>query len=889
MNMPRPGSSGQMTINLPGVIKTLAESLYSDPTVSVRELIQNANDTCIVRKADDPNAPDPEIHIRFDAWRRILVIEDNGAGLTEDEVKMFLTVIGSSMTDQVRTRLEEMGQGSLAERLIGRFGLGLLSAFIIGTSIEFVTLSYKQDAQPIWWECDGGQEYKMGTAEGRTTPGTTVTVSVDLKHVGLLNEDKLTELIHLYADLLSVPIYLNTKPIPINAMNAPWHSEISTEAEYREYVAKCYPNEAILDIIPVDITEDDGKFKVGGVLFVPKQPLIIVREHGDVIVYVRRMFVCKDERTILPEWAKFVKGVIESPNLRETASRESIQHDENLQRVQKVLSQVILDHLTTVSNEDPRLFREIVTNHNLVIKAWAIVSDELFERIKDIVLFTTDAGLINLQRYFEMSRHSKTAIDQERAKRYIFYFTTPGGTYSVLFAAKGLRVINAYNFPDEAFLERYAERHEDVILKRLDVGGDFIFEELSTREHKWVELEEAYARRRVDAKVVKFEPEDIPAVMIFPETEPVTDQVDKLLADPNLSPALKSLVRQMWDEREQRRKGLGSGGILYINATNPVIQKLVDLDLSNNEISDVMTVIYTNAMMLSTQGTRMILAPESSKSFFESNNRMIAALMTKIYEVLDLKAQQAVTNSKRTPTQPLLTVTGDVVPKHTHPSDSEDHSRHVEQTRYITCFVALPFKTEYDILVEALREVLEVAPYFWKVERADTRFFESTIADNVRRWIARSQCFAVDLSEGNDNVMMELGHMYWGYPERQLILLQRENIERRLADLGERIRIFYPWDNPPSQKNIVAKLREEIRKFDELKGLKGQAHYLSSRLISTWIQSGLAEALARDSETVEEFVNKDPVIISSSLGAQQISVDLIQALQKNLRDVCGIK
>ena len=126
MSTPKPKTSGQMTINLPGVIKTLGESLYSDPSVSVRELIQNANDTCVVRQADDPQAPPGEIHIRFDAWRRTLIIEDNGAGMTEEEVKEFLTVIGSSKTDQVRTKLESMGQGSLAERLIGRFGLGLL-------------------------------------------------------------------------------------------------------------------------------------------------------------------------------------------------------------------------------------------------------------------------------------------------------------------------------------------------------------------------------------------------------------------------------------------------------------------------------------------------------------------------------------------------------------------------------------------------------------------------------------------------------------------------------------------------------------------------------------------------------------------------------------------
>jgi len=141
-------ATGQMRINLPGVIKMLGESLYSDPSVAIRELIQNANDTCIVRQAKDPHAPQPEIKIDFNAWEHTLIVEDNGAGLTAEEVKEFLTVIGRSHTDEVRRWLEEEGQLPLAERLIGRFGLGLLSAFMIADRIEFDTLSYQEGAEP---------------------------------------------------------------------------------------------------------------------------------------------------------------------------------------------------------------------------------------------------------------------------------------------------------------------------------------------------------------------------------------------------------------------------------------------------------------------------------------------------------------------------------------------------------------------------------------------------------------------------------------------------------------------------------------------------------------------------------------------------------------------
>lgn len=730
----------------------------------------------------------------------------------------------------------------------------------------------------------------MGPGEGKTRPGTTVTVFVNPKHIGMLKDDKLTDMIHLYAELLEVPIYLDPIPKPINAMSAPWHREAAS-AEFRQFVADRYPNDSILDIIPIEISEDDGKFKVGGVLFVPKQPLFIVKEHGDVIVYVRRMYVCKDERTLLPDWAKFVKGVIESPNLRETTSREAILHDENFERVQRALGRAILDYLTRVASDNPRLFKEIVTNHNLVIKAWAIASDELFDRIKDIVLFTTDAGTISLPRYFEMSRYSKGAA-ANGGKRHIFYFTTPGGAgqHTMLFAAKGLRVIDAQNFPDEGFLQKYANRHEDVILRRLDVGGDFIFEELERRERKWVELEEVYLHQRIDAKVVRFLPEDIPAVLIFPETEPVSDQVDGLLADPNLSAPLKNLVKQMWDDREKQRRGrISAGGILYVNANNPVIQKLADLDLSDYEVQDVMIVIYNNALMLSTQGARMYLAPESAKKIFESNNRTIGALMTKIYEVRELKAHQLVEMGERAVSQLSKSQSSDAGARAAAASVAT-MAPSVEQTKHIQCLVALPFDEAYTPVLEALRDVLEVAPYFWQVVRADKRYFKNDVSNNLAAWVTRAHCYVVDISELNENVMMELGLMYWAYPNRPLILVQQEGTQHRVVDLGARFRIKYPWGDPPNQESIAAALRGEIKKFDDIMNLKGEAHYLSPRLMrADFIQPKLANALAERFETVEELLAREPGTISRDLGSRIAPTGVVESVQEYLRDVCGIR
>lgn len=877
MSDSKSAKSGMMTINLPGVIKTLGKNLYSDPAVSFRELLQNAHDACVIREQQYPDVSS-EIHVRYDMWKRQLIVEDNGAGMTAEECEKFLTVIGSSNTADVRERLMEMGKIDQAQRLIGRFGLGLLSAFIIGDRVEFLTLSCKPGSEAVWWACDGGTEYQMSSSDEKTTPGTVVTVHIDPDFIGMLKEDRLTSQIRLYADLLTIPIYLDPIQTPINVMQAPWDNG-ATEAEYRSFIADRY-QDACLDIIPVEVNEDDGRFRLGGALFIPKQGRAVTAEYGDLAVYAQRMFVQQDDRKLLPAWAKFVRGIVESPNLVVTTSREALVVDENHQRVQKTLGKIILDRLTRLSIENSRLFKEIVSNHNLVIKAWALVSDELFDQIKDIVLFSTDAGLINLQRYFELSRRSTGMTHDRDKKSYIYYFTTPGGASDItlLYAAKGLRVIDAQHFPDEGFLRKYAESQEGVVLRRLDSGGSAIFEDLERRERKWAELEEEYARQRINAKVVRFVPEDVPAVLMFAENEPVSaDQVEALLNDPNLSSTLKDLVRTTIEERDRMRKGRVAGNTtLYLNAANSVVERLADLDLGDTEIQEVMIVIYNNALMLSAQGAKTYLTPQNAKKMFEANNRAVTSLMNKIYEVRDLRSRELLAAQAKPvaapPSQP------EVKP------DSKDS---IAQSEHITCFVALPFRPEYDVVIEALRDVLEAPPYFWQVETAARHFFANDIPNNVSNWIARAHCYAADISDGNDNVMMELGYIYWGFSKRPLLVLQRSGAHNPLADLGGYIRIEYPWDeNKPDRQQIAKSLREQISKLESIKKLKGNRKYLSSRLMNeNWISAAVAQSIAEQFETVEEFVSQDDEMLSRVAGSNRVPPQVIKLIQDHVRSI----
>jgi molecular chaperone HtpG len=658
---------------------------------------------------------------------------------------------------------------------------------------------------------------------------------VDPRHIGLLNEERLTELIRLYADLLSVPIYLGYSRTPVNTMNAPWHraweGEAVPEAEYREFARRRFQDVGILDIIPVSIVEDEGRFKVGGVLIIPKQPLAIVREHGDAIVYVRRMFVCKDDRTVLPEWAKFVKGIVESPNLRETTSRESVRRDENLIRVQQALGQHILEWLARKSEDDPRMFREIVTNHNLVIKAWALVSDELFDRIKDIVLFDTDVGYMNLPRYFEQSRlirRGKEEAQQENDKRYIYYFATPGGVgqHAFLFQARGVRVIDAQFFPEEPFLKKYAERHPDVELRRLDVGGEYIFEELRPKEAKWIELEEAYADRRIEARVVRYEPQSIPAVLIFPEQPSYEQQARQLLDDPDVSPALKGLLKPLMEELEKGRKQKISGaGVLYLNADNDVIQQLAQEYPRREDVEevDVLTTIYNNALMLSAPRS---LTLENARRIFDSNNRTIRALISKINEVRELRQRALAAD-----------------PAHMQALEAELHrlqaevSRLQEENQRLTpaapvlpavrtaCF-ARPYRPEFAEIEDAIKRVFRKEMGV-RLETVVEKPEDLVVWQNIQAKIRNSHFLVADITGANPNVLIEVGYaMGAGKP---VVLIQRQDDDTRVPfDVQPFLRLFYTVVQATDGRKVVALLSDELERakdaiFEKTPGLREAA------------------------------------------------------------------
>jgi molecular chaperone HtpG len=300
---------------------------------------------------------------------------------------------------EFRQQLPTQGRGADVT-LIGQFGIGLLSAFVVAYRVEVETRSITPD-QPAWlWVSEGQREYELrgGT---RSEPGTTVTLHISEQYHDMLHAADLRQAIKKYADFLPYPIYLNDEGAPGNAVNAPWHHTFASDSERRQeywrFVDQRFPDYA-LEVIPVELQQP---MRAQGVLYISDRHVPDVNTTGMLDLYQARMFITANNRDMLPIWAKFVRGVIDSPDLTPTASRDAIQLDAVARDLKEALGTVIVRHLKALAERDTVRFERIMEWHAYHVKGMAVNHDDFFDAIADLVPFETNRGLMNLRTYVQ--------------------------------------------------------------------------------------------------------------------------------------------------------------------------------------------------------------------------------------------------------------------------------------------------------------------------------------------------------------------------------------------------------------------------------------------------------------------------------------------------------
>jgi molecular chaperone HtpG len=592
----------RFNLHLPGLLKVLAEHLYSSKKVGVRELIQNSHDSCVRRRVEG-NEPDfePRIDFSIDPQRRTLIISDNGHGLTADEITNYLATIGRGYTRELRERLS-LESAAEATELIGQFGLGFLSAFLLASEVTLLTRSF-QGGPCYRWHSSGDEYYEM-VPGWREEIGTTVELRLKPAASFLLQEKSLIETIRQYADFLPIPIHVQGDELPVNLLAPPWESDHPARA-IKDYIARSFRSEALwvmpLEDRRIELVHDSLTVPMKGFLFVPPGSVASVREFGDLNVYIRRMFICERERDLLPPWARFVRGVVDSPLLQPTASRESIHQDENYELVRQSIEEQLGEGLRQLAEDEPGVWRRIVRGHTDVIIGWAVNNNEFFDRVEDIVTFRTSRGPLSLREYLDQSGGT------------LYYVTRELGSLQEQLLAEGRDVpaIDASWFAVTPFLEKYANRHPDVSLVQLDGESEQLVRPV--REDPFARLLDWYRANDIQVRMAAFKPVEVPLLMLYPQGAEMARDAEASREAGDLPGPLAGLIQEYVDQKFSGGEDLR--GTLYLNANNALVRRLAEKPPAGETLGCVLALLHQVARLFA---GRMLSAADAVEAFRET-------------------------------------------------------------------------------------------------------------------------------------------------------------------------------------------------------------------------------------------------------------------------------
>jgi molecular chaperone HtpG len=307
-----------------------------------------------------------------------------------------------------------------------------------------------------------------------------------------------------------------------------------------------------LDIIPIEINEP---FKARGALYISDRHIPDVNTTGVIDIFVRRMFIRANDNTFLPPWAKFVRGIIDSPDLQPTAARDNIQRNHpSFEFLQKRLGELIVERLSYLAIQEPNKFKQIILWHHYHLKGMAYYYDDFFDQIAGLLLFETNKGLISLQDY--LTKNAPRPETENKAPIYYFAYHGAAAQFYRLAGARGWVVINAGLRFEEELLEQYAQRnHHTVHLERLDATDDpELFQRLDrTDEERFRQFEldmEGHLHRlglpNVLVRMRRFVPSDLPAVIILtPETE-AEEKLQRMVTRPWFMEAMEDITKRSW-------------------------------------------------------------------------------------------------------------------------------------------------------------------------------------------------------------------------------------------------------------------------------------------------------------------------------------------------------
>jgi len=482
---------GTISIHTENIFPIIKKFLYSDHEIFLRELVSNAVDATqkIKRLASlgqyNGTLGDLRVEVAFDEEKKTITISDNGLGMTADEIKKYINQIAFSGATEF---VEMFKEAKDANEIIGRFGLGFYSAFMVADKVEIQTLSYQDGAEPAYWVCDGSTEFEIGEGE-LLERGTEITLHVNTEGEEFLSKHRLQEILDKYCKFLPVPIKFGTKTEEvedgvdekgepkytsvevdniINDTNPIWTkapSELKDE-DYLAFYRELYPfSEPPLFWIHLNV---DYPFNLTGVLYFPKLKADFEVQRNKIKLFSRQVFITDEVKDIVPEFLMLLHGVIDSPDIPLNVSRSFLQADSNVKKINSYITKKVADKLAELFKNDRKAYEEKWEDIGVFVKYGMISEDKFYDKAKDFVLLTNTA-----KENFTLDEYKEKVapVQTDKDDRIIYIYTNDPKKQDAFIQSankKGYDVLLMDSPIDSHFISNLEQKLEKTSLKRVD-------------------------------------------------------------------------------------------------------------------------------------------------------------------------------------------------------------------------------------------------------------------------------------------------------------------------------------------------------------------------------------------------------------------------------------
>lgn len=650
--------NGNLSINSENIFPVIKKWLYSDHDIFVRELISNGCDAVtklkklsLMGEFDEPDEP-YRIDVTTSANDKTITFTDNGIGMTEEEVEKYINQIAFSGAEAF---LEQYKDKATEEQIIGHFGLGFYSAFMVADKVTIETKSYKDGEDAVYWECEDGLEYSMKKCI-KADRGTTITLYLNEDSYEFANEYRIKEVIDKYCSFMPVEIYYtnadepqedpkdatvdvdakevsdtadnaedskgpdadDTKteekkpeaPKPLNTTTPLWakHPNDCTDEEYKEFYRKVFHDyKEPLFWIHLNM---DYPFNLKGILYFPKINTQYDNLEGTIKLYNNQVFVADNIKEVIPEFLMLLKGCIDCPDLPLNVSRSALQNDGFVKKISDYITKKVADKLSGMYKTHREDYEKYWDDINPFIKFGCLKDLKFLDKMKDFSIYKNLAGkYITLPEYLEAGK--------EKYENKVFYVTDEQAQsqYINMFKAEGMDALIMTQTIDSPFITLLEQKNENVHFYRIDaeLSDNFVGEELSeetAKEYKdklTATFEKALDMKNLNVKVESLKDENTSSILTQPEETRRMQEMMKMYGMAGMDPSMF---------------GQGEGETLILNSNNKLVKYVLD-----NPDSDNTATICCQLYDLAVLANRPLSAEAMTKFIARSNE--ILGILTK--------------------------------------------------------------------------------------------------------------------------------------------------------------------------------------------------------------------------------------------------------------------